>query len=282
MSFSLMTRAAARLRAECCRPVRSAVEALEARRLLAVVPVAPSGSELQVNTSAAGGKESPALSLDGSGSSVFVWKSTGQDGALGGIYGQRYDAAGSPQGGEFRINTHTTDDQASPSVARDIAGNSLVVWASNGQDGSEWGVYGQRYDVAGQPQGPEFRVNVATAGSQTMPNVAADTSGNFIVTWRGSDGIWVRKFDGNGSPLGGESRVNDIADSTLRYPRVAAGPGGTFIVTWPKPTPATPSSPGQVFVQRFDAAATKTGGAIVVDEVSDRSPYAADVGVDGA
>ena len=41
--------------------------------------------------------------------------------------------------------------------------------AEPGQDGSGWGVYGQRYNSSGVPVGGEFRVNTTTNGDQTRP-----------------------------------------------------------------------------------------------------------------
>ena len=49
-----------------------------------------------------------------------------------------------------------------PSVASDAAGNFVVVWDSADQDGSDVGVFGQRYASSGAPLGPEFRVNTYT------------------------------------------------------------------------------------------------------------------------
>jgi hypothetical protein len=48
-------------------------------------------------------------------------------------------------GPEFRVNTFTTGEQSSPDVASDASGNFVVAWASDLQDGSDWGVFGQRY-----------------------------------------------------------------------------------------------------------------------------------------
>ena len=45
--------------------------------------------------------------------------SSGQDGSGSGIYAQRYDAQGVPQGGEFRVNSTTSGDQRYSSVAMD-------------------------------------------------------------------------------------------------------------------------------------------------------------------
>src|SRR5262249_46276708 len=88
-------------------------------------------------------------------------------------------------GSEFLANTYTTDQQRSPSIGASGA-FFVVVWESASQDGSSYGVYGQRFTSAPKPLklGAEFRVNEATAGAQRYPAVAADGSGNFIVVWQ--------------------------------------------------------------------------------------------------
>src|SRR5687767_3275143 len=91
---------------------------------------------------------------------------------------------GNPLGPEFRVNTYTTDGQKDSSVAVDSSGNFVVVWRSFGQDGSSWGLFGQRYATSGAPLGPEFRVNTTTMGNQFGPSVASDASGNFVVVWQ--------------------------------------------------------------------------------------------------
>jgi hypothetical protein len=50
-----------------------------------------------------------------------------------------------PLGPEFRANTFTPNSQGHPSVAADSSGDFVVVWHSLLQDGSDYGVYGQRY-----------------------------------------------------------------------------------------------------------------------------------------
>jgi len=54
---------------------------------------------------------------------------------------------GNPLGPEFRVNTYTTSYQSWPAVASDSSGNFVVVWESNFQDGSNSGVFGQRYNM---------------------------------------------------------------------------------------------------------------------------------------
>src|SRR5262245_35951660 len=75
-------------------------------------------------------------------------------------------------GPEFRINDYTTSYQTVPVAALEPTGTYLVVWSSNGQDGSGQGVFARRVDRRGTPSGPEFQVNQATVGDQTNPSVA--------------------------------------------------------------------------------------------------------------
>jgi hypothetical protein len=128
--------------------------------------------------------------MDADGDFVVTWQSNTQDGSGYGVYGQRYNAAGVAQGSEFRVNTTTTAPQTSPSVALDADGDFIVTWSSNGQDGSGYGVYAQRYNAAGVAQGTEFLVNTFTANNQRFPSAAIDSSGDFVVTWQsnGQDG----------------------------------------------------------------------------------------------
>ena len=116
-----------------------------------------SGGEFRVNSYTTSNQHAPSVASDASGNFVVVWQSFGQDGSCYGIFGQRYDSAGVPQGDEFRVNSYTTGDQAYPSVASDASGNFVVVWHSYGQDGSGYGIFGQRYDSAGVAQGGEFQ-----------------------------------------------------------------------------------------------------------------------------
>src|SRR5438552_2135307 len=93
---------------------------------------------------------------------------------------------GNPLGPEFRVNIYTTGAQGFPAVAADTSGNFAIVWQGDSQDGSNYGVFGQRYASSGAPLGPEFRVNTYTTSGQRLPSVAADTSGDFVVVWQSS------------------------------------------------------------------------------------------------
>jgi hypothetical protein len=205
----------------------------------------PQGSEFRVNTTTAYGQRYPAVASDSSGNFVVVWRSFAQDGDSNGIFGQRYTNSGVAQGPEFRVNTTTTDSQDYPSVARDPLGAFIVVWRSANQDGSGNGVYGQRYDANGAPQGGEFRVNSTTADDQEFPSVAMDGSGNFVSAWQsnlqdGSGlGVYAQRYDSNGVARGSEFRVNTYTTGFQGYPSVVVdGASGQFVIVWEDGSPA--------------------------------------------
>ncbi|MFX0206874.1 MAG: hypothetical protein ACFFDT_12885, partial [Candidatus Hodarchaeota archaeon] len=129
----------------------------------------------------------PAVAMDPNGDFVVVWQSDGQDGSSYGVYAQLYNNMGQAQGSEFRVNTYTTGAQGMPAAAMDSNGNFVVIWQSDGQDGSSYGNYAREYNYTGQAQGSEFQVNTYTMGTQAMPAVAMDANSNFVVVWQ-SDG----------------------------------------------------------------------------------------------
>jgi hypothetical protein len=164
----------------------------------------PAGSEFRVNTYTASYQWLPSVAMNASGDFILAWTSNDQDGSRYGVYAQRYNAAGVAQGDEFLVNTYTNGDQRDPSVAMDAAGDFVVAWWSNGQDGDDAGVYAQRYNAAGLTQGGEFRVNTYTDNNQWLPSVAMDGVGDFIVTWTnkygedGSDyGVYAQRYSTN-------------------------------------------------------------------------------------
>ena len=110
------------------------------------------GGETRVNTTTSGVQSTYAygggsVAMHDDGSSVVVWKDTRS--GSGDIWAQRYDAQGNAVGGEFLVNTYTASDQTTPSVSTASDGSFVVTWMSNGQDGSSWGVFGQRFDANG-------------------------------------------------------------------------------------------------------------------------------------
>jgi hypothetical protein len=196
------------------------------------------GGETRVNSYTANNCEGARVAMDSSGDYVVTWSSLGEDGSGWGVYAQRFNACGVAQGGEFRVNTTTAGDQSCAAVAMNGAGSVVITWASNGQDGSGWGVYAQRYGACGRPQGGEFQVNTCTQGDQTFPAVAMDTAGDFVITWssNGQDGsgwgVFAQRYNACGVAQGSEFQVNNYAQGDQMYSSVSMDGTGRFIITW--------------------------------------------------
>jgi hypothetical protein len=244
----------------------------------------PVGPEFRVNTYTPGNEFGSSVAADGSGNFVVVWQSSSQDGSLTGIFAQRYASGGAPLGPEFRVNTVTSSNQFAPRVASDGSGNSIAVWTSQLQDGSSFGIYGQRYDSAGSAAGPEFRVNSYTTGSQFIPEVSAAASGPFVVAWMSGDGsdygIFAQRYAANGAPLGPEFRVNTFTTAYQAAPRIGADSAGNFVVVW--------ASDGQdgssygVFGQRYATSGAPLGAEFRVNTYTTGDQSSPEVRSDGA
>jgi hypothetical protein len=193
--------------------------------------------EFQVNTFTTGGQALPVIAMDNNGDFVISWHSSGQDGSIYGVYAQRYNSGGVVQGSEFRVNTFTTGHQSNPSVAMDSAGDFVISWVSNAQDGSSDGVYAQRYNSGGVEQGSEFRVNTFTTGSQSNPSVAIDSAGDFVISWQSdqdgsSYGVYAQRYNSGGVAQGTEFKVNTFTSSYQSNPSIAMDSSGNFDTTW--------------------------------------------------
>ncbi len=221
----------------------------------------PVGGEFRINTYTDGWQHSPRVAVGPDDSFVVVWESDGQDGSGSGIFGQRYDSDGNSVGGEFRINTYTEGHQRSPDIAMDSQGNFVVVWESDGQDGSGSSIFGQHYASDGSPVGGEFQVNAQTHYSQTHPRIAMGFDGRFVVIWSSNDGsyegVYGRLFDSDGNPQGDEFQVNVYTDDGQVMPDVSMGSDGRFVVVWT--SAQQDGSYGGIFAQRYTPDGTPLG-----------------------
>ncbi len=223
------------------------------------------GSEFRVNTDTVNNQASPAVAMDSAGDFVVAWQSIKEDGALYGVYAQRYSVGGVAQGSEFQVNTFTTGDQAHPAVAMDSAGDFLVAWQSYGEDGNQYGIYAQRYTAGGITQGTEYLVNTYTTGMQRFPTVAMDSAGDSIVAWQsyGEDGslygVYAQRYDATGLPQQSEFLVNTYTTGNQAYPAVAMDSAGDFSIAWQSGYKSGVGEDGSnygVYVQRYAAIGT--------------------------
>ncbi|WP_135078546.1 Ig-like domain-containing protein [Terasakiella sp. SH-1] len=234
------------------------------------------GSEQQVNSFTSGSQQSPNVAALEGGGYVVVWDSP-QDGSSSGIYGQRYDGAGHKIGGEFQINTYTNNSQGVPSVTGMADGGFVVSWDSYGQDGSENGIYAQRYDGNGNPVSGEFHVSHETSWDQRQNAITSFENGNFLVVWNdSSDGyITSQLYDANSSPIGGETHITN-AGGDLGLPQVTTLGDGGYAVVWQDAGNRDGSTVG-IFGQAFDASGHKKGSEFQVNSYTSSVQHLASI-----
>jgi|GEM_PF-1111909 len=197
------------------------------------------GGEFRVNTTTAGYQYESDVAARADGSYVVVWRSDGQDGSSAGVYAQRYDTSGVAQGGEILVNTYTTGNQYEAKVTTLTGGGFVVVWRSDGQDGSSAGVYGQRFLSDGSKDGTEFRINESTTGGQYQPDVTALANGGFAVTWYNDSlvtgsyyDVFVREYNSAGAAVTGQIKANTPDNNTQSQPVIAHLGSDNYAVVW--------------------------------------------------
>lgn len=220
-------------------------------------------AETQVST-LTGGQANTSADFAADGSFVVVFESLTEPN----VYLQRYNASGVAQGSNTLVNTTTSNTQQNATVAVAGDGSFVVTWESQNQDnGTTYGIYGQRYDALGVSQGSNFLVNQTVAGDQQYANVDSDSAGNFVVTWTSSDGnqdgIWARRFDSSGSALGDEFQVNTYTTGNQSRSHVDMNESGEFIITWN--SESQDGSGNGVYAQQFDSEGARLSGERLVN-----------------
>ena len=199
------------------------------------------GAEFLINSHTSNDQLDSSVAALDTGGFVVTWTSTPhQDGHYAGVFGQLFNADGTPAGTEFQVNMTNGEDQQNASVTVFDGAGFLVTWSSLNQDGSGFGVYGRLYLANGEaiPVEDEFLINEVTAGAQVESTADYGAAGNFIIAWThdagGGDGreIVVQFF---GVDESGDVIANSISAGDQTRPSVAVLADGSYVVTWQGP-----------------------------------------------
>lgn len=227
------------------------------------------GAEFQINTHTANDQYRGSIAARSDGGFIVTWISDGQDGSGEAIMGQRFDALGTKVGSEIYINTFQTGDQSFPDVTTLSGGGFVVVWHSEGQDGSGHSVHGRIYTGGGAAVGSEFQINTHTNNHQDNPKVIGLDDGGFIATWTSEaqdgsgGGVYGQRYNANGSALGAEFRINtETADHQGDTAAAALADGG-FVIAWSSNRQDGDSY--GVYGQRFDASGAADGAEFQIN-----------------
>ena len=104
----------------------------------------------------------PAVGMDADGDFVVAWQSNGSSGGDTPSRAFRGSASRRPEtalGGQFQVNTYTSNFQDSAAIALSADGDFVVVWrswGSSGGDTSDGSIQGQRFRVTGELLGKVF------------------------------------------------------------------------------------------------------------------------------
>jgi hypothetical protein len=225
----------------------------------------------------------PAIAKNPAGGFVVTW--VDGRGGYAGVYAQRYDPSGIPNGSNFRVNEIPLAlSSVRPAVSMDNSSNFVIVWVGPGDlDGEDFCVYAQRYDSSGTPLGYNCRVNDELEEDRPHPSIAMHGSGNFVIVWEHEYDVFppeppdilAQRYDSSGAPLGSNFIVNDGAGGAVR-PDVAMDGLGDFVVTWQDDR----NGSSDIYAQRYDSSGSPLGSNYQVnDDVMATSGVMASVAV---
>ncbi|RYD68424.1 MAG: hypothetical protein EOP58_00575 [Sphingomonadales bacterium] len=188
------------------------------------------GSEFRVNALTTGEQTAASIAALADGGFAIVWRSNNIDGSYlqpPMFRGQRFDADGNAQGGEFGLPTPPAWDGivGYPSVAARSGGGFVVTWdyyvyqEVGGLDvGLTGHVYGQLYGTDGAAVGGAFEVSnyVQPDLNQRKSSLTGLSDGGFVVAWSVADGfvstshdeVYARRYDAAGVAIDEQMRVN--------------------------------------------------------------------------
>jgi hypothetical protein len=183
-------------------------------------------------------------------------------------------------GPDFQVNVVTQGSQDNPDVARDAAGDFVVVWSDAAQSGQPL-VKARLYCGSGTPKSGEILV-WPVAGSFTVPRVAVTPQGAFVVVWSDGVDVYMRRFDRFGQARGPAFVVYTQTTFPKHSPDVDVDAAGNATVVWV--LEGATAQLNHVYLQRFDTVDRPLGIAEQVDQgpAARRSTPRVDVNATGS
>ncbi|MES2678088.1 MAG: tandem-95 repeat protein, partial [Pseudomonadota bacterium] len=231
------------------------------------------GNEFAVNSYTSASQYGSAISATNDGGFIVAWASDKQDDSYEAVYFQRYDLDGNKDGGETQVNTYTFRAQLNPAITTLQDGSFIIVWQSDIEDGSGYGVYLQHYSSEGIKIGDETQVNIFTNSDQSNPTIASLADGGFIIAWDSGnlDDVYFQRYSANGTKIGDETRANTNAAYGQFKPQIAGLKNGEWVISWT--SYAQDDSGWGIYSQHYDQFGNKIGGETLVNSFTVKSQY---------
>jgi hypothetical protein len=255
------------------------------------------GSELLVNTATTSDQTDQQITALANGGFVVTWRdeSLGAGGASGdsddkAVKAQVFLADGTRVGSEILVNSATVNEQKEPQITALANGGFVVTWTDRSQgfggatgDGDEAATKAQVFAADGTRVGLELLVNTATADNQNTAQIAALSSGGFVVTWQdeslgvgGATGdsssfaLKAQVFAADGTRVGSELLVNTATEGQQFDQQITGLSNGAFVVSWTDQSQGDGGATGDsdstaVKAQVFLADGTRVGSELLVN-----------------
>jgi Secretion system C-terminal sorting domain len=190
------------------------------------------------------------------GGYIIVWIDySGSDGQGAGIYGQRFNANGTNAGSEFLVNTSTSGDQFSPSIAVAPDGQFIVAWEG---PGSSLDIFAQRFDKNGVKIRNEFLLNTSVSGNQRFPEIQFYPDGTYVAAYIDATGgqTILQRFDVDDRTIGVETRISSALGSVV-LDGLCVRQDNSVLLFW--------TTSADVYGQIFDANLNAVGSAKMIN-----------------
>jgi len=245
--------------------------------VIAVVLAAGGQAEFQVNTYTQHHQTDPAVAMNDNGDFVVVWRSHIADGREGGVYGRCFSGDGNARGEEFKISLSDVEvDGWGPAVAITPSGSFAVAWVAASDGDSD--LVARLFEADGSASTEELPVAVSPDAAASMPSMAMNSSGAFVIVWTnwygdayiGRSYAAGRAYDANGVPVSEEFEISDRPQQC--WPDVAMEESGRFVVTWIRMGDTYNRPYGEyIMIRQFEADGTPSSREVpLTDDLNSR------------
>ncbi|MFN8531784.1 MAG: hypothetical protein U0670_24525, partial [Anaerolineae bacterium] len=219
---------------------------------------------------ATGAQTDARVAMNGSGNFVVVWQSLG-DGSSTGVYFQRYNSAGTAQGGATQANVTILNPQIQAAIGIDSSGNFVIVWRDSSVGPATPDIVMRRFDPSGAALSGEVTVG-STANLQSNPVIAMrQSTGDFVVVWHSTHAfanaqVYFQRYNSALTPQGSETLVSTNTGDVNQTADVSMNGSGEFMITWARTV--TAGVEVQTEGRRYNASGTGVGSEFRVDTVA--------------
>ncbi len=216
---------------------------------------------------ASGAQDSPAITADGTGGAVIVWRDSRAT-VNTDIYAQAVTADGVIRWYPIAMPVCTAaNSQSAPLIIPDGSGGTIIAW-QDARTGGSVDIYVQKLSTIGYIQWPSDGVAICTGKTGLiLGGIISDGSGGAIITWHDRrnfyNDIFAQRIASNGSVMWTAGGVPVCtADLHQQYPVLASDGAGGAIIAWEDRR----SGGYDIYAQRLnaDGAAQWTADGVVI------------------